>query len=38
VRVAIGDFVAARGGVPALKFRYRRDQIGVQHRYPQTML
>ena len=38
LRVAIGDFVAARGGVPAQQFRDRRDQIGVQHRFPQTML
>ena len=38
LRVAIGDFVAARGGVPAQQFRDRCDQIGVQHRFPQTML
>ena len=38
LRIAIGDFVAARGGVPAQQFRDRRDQVGVQHRFPQTML
>ena len=38
LRVAIGDFVAARGRVPAQQFRNRSDQVGVQHRFPQTML
>ncbi len=38
LRVAIGDFFAARGGVPAQQFRNRGDQVSVQHRFPQTML
>ena len=38
LRVAKGDLVAVRGGVPVQQFRDRCDQTGVQHRLPQTML